>query len=165
MAFICNLGWHTKVSVFVLLMTRMNNTNPNKKLGWSQFPCYTGNTRRSTLVKHIICLQLDTDYMANIHWIVFFNDNLLNYLGCIAPKHLQIIRLLNISTCSVPDEGYSMNALCALYLISTFLSNYINACFKVRRKVRYCPYVLFRIVLADEWFVLFWLVILWINTI
>lgn len=93
MAFICNLGWHTKVSVFVLLMTRMNNTNPNKKLGWSQFPCYTDNTRRSTLVKYIICLQLDTDYMANIHWIVFFNDNLLNYLGCIAPKHLQIIRL------------------------------------------------------------------------
>ena len=36
-------------------------------------------------------------------------------------KYLIIIWLSNLSILSVPDEGYSRNALCALHLISTFL--------------------------------------------
>jgi len=36
----------------------------------------------------------------------------------IASKHLKIIRLSNLSTLSVPDEGYSRNESCALNLIS-----------------------------------------------
>ena len=38
----------------------------------------------------------------------------------IASKFLKIILLLNIYDLSIPDEGYSRNALCALNLISTF---------------------------------------------
>ena len=43
------------------------------------------------------------------------------YPGFIAPKHLPIICLSNLSILNVPDEGYSRNASCALNVISTFL--------------------------------------------
>jgi hypothetical protein len=43
--------------------------------------------------------------------------------GFIAPKHIYIVWLSNVSILSVPDEGYSRNVPCALNLISTFYFN------------------------------------------
>ena len=42
-------------------------------------------------------------------------------IGLLAPKAFEIIWFSNLSTLSVPDEGYSRNASCALNLIYTFL--------------------------------------------
>ena len=41
--------------------------------------------------------------------------------GVFVPRNIAIICLPNILDLSLPDEGYSRNALCALQLISTFL--------------------------------------------
>ena len=45
----------------------------------------------------------------------------LDDFSFIAPKHFIFIWLSNLSTLSVPDEGYSRNASCPLNLISTLL--------------------------------------------
>jgi len=50
---------------------------------------------------------------------------LFRSFGFLAPKDLKIIWFSNILALSVPDEGYSRNAWCALNLISTFLLNYL----------------------------------------
>ena len=43
-----------------------------------------------------------------------------NAFGFIVPKHFTIIWFSNLSTLSVPDEGYSRNVSCAINLIFTF---------------------------------------------
>jgi hypothetical protein len=48
--------------------------------------------------------------------------------GLLACKTYKIIWLSYLSILSVPDEGYSRNALCALNLISTFYSIVATFC-------------------------------------
>jgi hypothetical protein len=57
-------------------------------------------------------------------WQHVFGD--ISRLWIIDLKHLKIIWLFNISILSVPEEGYSRNASCALNLIFTFLFDSIN---------------------------------------
>jgi len=50
---------------------------------------------------------------------VFLADFVILFksFGSVAPLKFQIISLSNLSTWSVPDEGYSRNAACALNYI------------------------------------------------
>jgi hypothetical protein len=41
--------------------------------------------------------------------------------GLLAPKTFKIIWFSNLSTLSIPDEGYSRNVSCALNLIFIFI--------------------------------------------
>ena len=51
---------------------------------------------------------------------------LFRSFGVLAPKNVKIIWISNILALTVPDEGYSRNASCALNLISTFLLLFLN---------------------------------------
>ena len=48
------------------------------------------------------------------------SDILFRHIGLFLLPNTYIFWLSNISTLSVPDEGYYRNAPCALHLISTF---------------------------------------------
>jgi hypothetical protein len=78
--------------------------------------------------RHVIhsCL-LDNHYSTYkpagyLRYAQYRNNRKPNYLVLLLPNTLfLIVWLSNLSILSVPDEGYSRNAPCALYIISTLL--------------------------------------------
>jgi hypothetical protein len=83
---------------------------------------------RSLFVLFLLTIALSvfrfttSDYPFDIfNLILLFRSMIHGPCGFLGPKNLKIIRLSNILTLSVLDEGYFKNASCALNLISTFL--------------------------------------------
>jgi hypothetical protein len=65
----------------------------------------------------VALLQTHTDFGYHVQVLRFsYSQNFLNYLS---------FKYFDFATLSVPDEGYSRNASCALILIETFLIPHI----------------------------------------
>jgi len=100
------------------------------------------------------------------HQTQVLNDSDIIVLYCIvaflnifefAPKTLKIIWLSNFSTFSIPDEGYSRSASCAINLISTVLFQIIciflsfTSCFYWFQTI-YQFYLFLANLLLNPWF-------------
>jgi hypothetical protein len=71
-----------------------------------------------------------------LYFIIFLIINSDFFFGFVAAKDFfLIVWLSNLSILSVPDEGYSRNAPCALYIIST-LSLKVFGSNKTKEEVR-----------------------------